>query len=129
MRIFLYVLGTLWLLPITVVVWLGYVLPALALGWLRVKGPCHPLVLHLYLVRRKNWHWRRWSRWGGLALPHCVITHDLYTEQLLKEELLHHRQWLILGPLFPVVYGLFAIFGYKTNDLERSAHCKEDTRG
>lgn len=114
-------LGLLWVLPVAVLIWLGYIGPALALGWLRWDGWARFGVARFRVVAGDNWHTRRWTGWAGLALPGAAI---MNSARLLDElhELRHTDQWLVLGPLFPVVYGaIWLVTGYQAHPLEADA--------
>lgn len=117
------ILGMLWCLPVGLLCWVFYILPAWALGWLRFAGLAEFGVARFYVTDRGDWHRRRWAPWGGLALPYAIMLNTMLFEVELHE-LRHTKQWLLLGPLFPFVYlgGLIAAGGYAGNFLETDAN-------
>lgn len=60
--------------------------------------------------RSPRWLLNAWSHWGGHTVGQTVIVkNDVDTERgqmVLKHELEHVRQTFILGPFYPIVYGL-----------------------
>lgn len=127
------ILGTLWLLPVTILVWLFYILPLLVLDQIQLVGGYGFLVLRFDIVRRnpnrRSWWEKRWidGGWEGLALPHAIIIFPPAGPGDLSHENRHIDQWFLLGPLFPMVYGiLHLIYKYKDNPLEDDAEEHED---
>ena len=113
--------GALWVLPVAVPIWLLYVLPCWALGW------------HVFRVRRgwvvefhvtslaPDWYLRLWRRWYGLALPFCIILHQVPQLELVrvrKHETRHTDQWLLL-------VSLLMVLGYRDHPLEKDARDAE----
>lgn len=112
---------SLWLLPITIPVWLLYILPLWALGWIEYTGSPGFLVARFYTVDSGNWYSKLWRSWGGQALPHAMVLRvpSVTTE---AHELRHTDQWLVFGPLFPIVYvAILLVTGYVNHPFEKDA--------
>ena len=120
-------LGRLWALPVAVPVWLLYLLPAWALGLLRPMRT-HPGVVEWWAIPRWEWWRRLWSGWSGHALPYAIVlTWEPLPPGVVRHELRHTDQWLVLGPLFPIVYlVLLLACGYHHHPLEQDARARED---
>lgn len=138
MRFVKEVLINLWLLPIALPVWVLYLWPMHAFGFLyRAPRPDDQKWWSRFptefYVRVPSWPprpirqmWMRlWYRWAGHALPGACVFYGpatLHTLHTLEHEHRHVRQWRALGPLFPLVYLLFLwTFGYEDNPLEVDA--------
>ncbi len=86
----------------------------------------------LRVVQRPSWWARLWHGWGGLSWPFVVLTvRDDQT--IIRHELRHQFQWMLLGPLFPVVYLLCGLWArlrgksfYRDNLLEVDARKHQD---
>lgn len=126
------IIGTIWGLPITILLWLFYLLPIWTLGWVKYDGMADFGILRFIVNPDKyNWYTRLWSKWGGCALGNFMILNFNAGISVEWHELRHNYQWLILGPLFPVVYGLFYLYelvkwrsfytAYVKNILEKDA--------
>ena len=127
-----------WGLILGIPVWVLFLLPAQAIGLIEQTAHGFPLCA-VFRVRFPDTKigrlWKRlWVGWSGLSLPFAflvVVPKDLrLLPALMRHEHRHvDAQWLILGPLFPVVYGLFAlIFGHKRNPLEVDARKHESPK-
>ncbi len=115
-----------WVLPIAVLMWLFYLLPLWALGRVVKCGYVSPMVIRFVVVMDGGWYSRRWQGWAGFALPFAIIVKPNPTPKTERHELRHTDQWLVLGPLYPVVYGLLLLFtGYRANPFEQDARSKE----
>jgi hypothetical protein len=118
------ILGTVWLAPIALPIWLLYLLPFWALGWHAFVGWDSPMVARFAVsVRAPRWLQLRWDRWAGHAMPFAVVfARFAVPDRVLAHELRHTDQWLVLGPLFPLVYGVLLLtHGYANHPLERDA--------
>jgi hypothetical protein len=114
-------LGVLWVLPVALPIWLVYLLPCWALGWLRFDGWARRGVVRFRVVAARGWYARLWRSWAGFAAPYAILlrTTDPETE---RHELRHTDQWLLFGPLFPLAYlGALAAVGYHANPFEADA--------
>jgi hypothetical protein len=108
-------LGFIWALPATIPTWLFYILPAWALGWIRLDGSADFLVAQFSVNDEtvKNWYTRFWKDWGGFGGPCVVILKDdpkdssRYARTLLHERR-HAFQILCLGIFQPVIYILIS---------------------
>jgi len=102
-------LGFVWLLPVTILFWLFYVLPL----WYRDFRFCGFVsfgVARFELVSNRSWYARLWRDWAGSAGPCCIMhrrgltAHDL--RFTLKHEHRHCMQQYCFGPLFYPLYVL-----------------------
>jgi len=120
-------IGCVWVSPAAVVVWLFYLLPFWALGYLRFVRRFQGEPVVLFEARfRDAWYSRFWNRlwegWGGHCVPLAVVSKHIDNDHHLAHELGHHRQHLALGPFFVVVYlVLLAFYGYGAHPLEIDA--------
>ncbi len=109
-----------WLLPIALPIWLFYILPFWAMGFyhlVRREG----LVVKFFVTRRGLRRLPAWVNWGGNAQPFAIFVRHAGA-RLGAHETRHTDQWLALGPLFPIVYGLHLFaFGYGNHPLENDA--------
>ena len=117
------ILGALWLLPVAMPIWLVYVLPLWALGWIAfVRVDPWRAVIWRVTWRGPSWWIEAWRGWAGHTVAYAVIVVPDVGEQTIRHELRHADQWAALGPLFPVAYPvLLAVYGYTANPLERDA--------
>lgn len=133
MKTFLYVLGFIWLLPMTILVWLFYVLPLLAFGNIKFAG-WHGPVAKFKVVEKTGWYYKKWQGWAGWSGP-CVyiykeLTKDHYprfSEALLNQlnnetathELRHCDQQFVFGvfhyPAYLLCFIALWIYGTITN--------------
>jgi len=120
-------LGSIWVSPITVVVWVFYILPFWALRFIQlgevIEG--EPIVLFEANFRdrwySRLWNWL-WRGWNGHCLPHAIVVRPEVRAQVIDHEVGHHPQWLSLGLLFPIVYFLMLVYyGYGDHPLELAA--------
>lgn len=112
--------AVIWMLPVMVPIWVLFIFPAWALGWIAFIA-VHPTAVEFMPLfhGRPSWWWSVWEGVGGLSLAGAVLVRDVRS---LNHELRHGLQWMVLGPLFPVVYlGLLLVFGYLPHPLERDA--------
>lgn len=114
-----------WCLPWAVLVWLLYLLPAWLMRW-HVCGRSPWVRLGaVYVVsdRAPGWYQRLWAEWAGQALPFAVVLNPERASRFtMAHEDRHLWQWLVLGVLFPVVYGvLLCVYGYQRHPLESDA--------
>lgn len=127
MKKLLLLLGFLWLLPATILVWLFYVLPVWALGYVQLVSWQFPIAKFRLSVR-DNWYARLWKKWWGWSGP-CVyvakdaeyIKQDLYPQRVKQDwlegavkrtelhEVRHCFQGLVFGPLHYPLYLLMSI--------------------
>jgi hypothetical protein len=119
---FLLALSVLWQLPAILVVWLFYILPFWALGYIAFRGSM-PLkstgakwTAWFEVVLGGSWYGSAWRSWWGWAGPLVVITApDLphpALQRTLKHEMRHVQQNMVCGTLFYPIYGLVALFIY-----------------
>jgi hypothetical protein len=115
--------GALWVAPVALVIWIFYVLPAWWLGWYTFDGWARPGVVRFRVTSPEgHWHTHAWAWANGLALPYAIFLNHHTTVVTELHELRHTDQWLLLGPLFPLVYGvLLAAEGYENHSLEEDA--------
>jgi hypothetical protein len=104
----------LWLLPMTILVWLIYVLPLLIAKQVRYQETFMGCVV-LRLNNEKNtWYTRLWFNWAGWSGP-CVLIYKHINERVdrntFHHEYRHCWQQLWFGPLHYPLYGLnFVVF-------------------
>jgi len=127
-------LGFVWTLPATIVVWLFYIIPFWAGGALRYDGSPSFLVARFVLTGQCGWYYRAWNDWTGWAGP-CVMilrTSRPYCDQLLSalsdsdpwlahrerwhrivdHELRHCAQQFLFGVFYYPVYVLLSMAIY-----------------
>lgn len=113
MTLILRALGHVWALPGT---FLGLLLGATTLK--------RPTVRRGILVFSGNGGFARLHRKMGFAaitLGHVVIVNRALDDRLLEHELVHVRQWEMLGPFMFVAYPIASIAGYRRNPFETAA--------
>jgi hypothetical protein len=131
------ILGFVWVLPATVLVWTFYILPAWGLGWLTYGGSPTFLVAMFVVAkqRRETWYTRAWRDWAGWSGP-CVVLlkedpalNDAY-RRTVAHELRHCAQQFALGLFFYPAYLFASLFvwlflpgshAYLDNPFERDA--------
>lgn len=120
------------LLPFFLVVFLFYALPAWIGGWMKLSPP--PLGtsslpwLWFQVQEGKGpaWWQKYWSRWGGWTGPGMVFVRT-WNEGTINHELRHVYQYILLGPLFLLAYGLiYLCTGYEDNVFEVDARAHAD---
>lgn len=139
MRKLVRILQFLWLLPVTIPVWLFYILP-LWLIWRDLKYTGSPdFLVAAFVLAKKDlepWHvklWRDWAGWGG---P-CVLILRVYEgatpaeiQRTTLHELKHVWQQFCLGIFFYPAYIVESIYiwlackqlhAYHDNWFEREA--------
>lgn len=109
---FLYILAFLWLLPITIPVWLFYILPLLRkdfkfMGWQDFMLP------KFKLISKYSKYAKSWKDWYGWSGPFVILYKDKpetadddWVKRTLVHEHRHFLQQLILGPFHYPLYGL-----------------------
>jgi len=113
------VLQFLGLLPGTLLVWLGYILPAWKLRWIRFDDRPAPFVWSFVLrSRAPDFYHRYWEDWMGWSGPCVIITKqdpsdsDRYA-RTLQHELEHCRQQFRFGivfyPLYALMFGIIYV--------------------
>lgn len=112
------ILGALWLLPVTVLVWGAYILPlwimgeVICEGWhsfLIVRFRLAPWMLSQEQGKGGTWYQRQWTNWSGSALPHAIIYKPWGRASknfIWVHEERHNDQQFLFGPLFYPLYGL-----------------------
>jgi len=138
MKTFLNLLGTIWVLPAAILVWVFYILP-LWLIWKDLKFiKWHEPFMARFQLANKDlepWHVRWWKDWYGVGLPCAYIHKDLetladdeYVAVVCVHEARHCKQWFVFGVLFYPVYllsslvqGLRGKHWYKDNHFEVDA--------
>lgn len=134
MRKLLHLLGFIWLLPATILVWLFYVLPL----WVSNNITYHGSVSGTFFIfkfrtskNKSNWYAKAWKDWAGWSGP-CVIIfrHDCYDDSTLLHELRHCKQQFVFGilhyPIYLLSSALIWLFisnrhAYLDNPFERDA--------
>lgn len=106
------VLGFVWLLPATLLVWLFYVIPLLLTKQIKYNAREDDFIWSFELVDRDSWYGKMWSKWAGWSGP-CVYIFKRYRsedypwldEKVLKEydektkihEVRHCKQQFLFG--------------------------------
>jgi hypothetical protein len=129
------ILKTLWMLPVSILVWLFYILPLWATSHIRYEKRLSPIVLLFRVNKEKTcWYARSWQKWWGCSLPHTLILHwdipDKYIDGVISHEFDHEHKWENWGIFFTPAYWGATIFiwlfqknkhAYLDNPFERSA--------
>jgi len=118
MSYFLRILGFIWLLPATILVWLFYISWGWGFGFIKWSGWHSFLIAEFLLVNKDSWYARLWRDWAGWSGPCVIIIKDLpggfddpWVERTRAHEGDGHGvQQFIFGPLFYPVYILVAVF-------------------
>jgi hypothetical protein len=61
---------------------------------------------------------------AAITLGHVVIANRPLDDGLWAHELVHVRQWQLLGPIMLLAYPLASIAGYRRNPFEAAARRK-----
>jgi len=119
-------LQCLWVLPVAIPIYVCYLWPFEALGWLRRIGYDRDLVTYsVELHRWPRWLRNLWLDWDGHALPGAIVVYGHWSD-VLRHEREHVEQWYRWGVLFPVVYGIYLLrYGYHDNPFEVEARKAE----
>lgn len=75
-------LGFIWLLPVTILVWLVYVLPLWAVGEIKYEGKAGTFIWIFENPISSSWYDKKWEKWAGWSGP-CVYIYKKYTEEML----------------------------------------------
>lgn len=121
-------LQIIWLLPMTVLVWVIYILP-LWLIWRDLKFVRWAKygVAEFILAERalEAWHARLWRDWAGWGGPCCFVwkgdPHAVMSRTRLHE-LEHCRQQFVWGPLFYPVYLLASVWIWLAGPADKNAY-------
>lgn len=112
------VLGIIWALPVTLALFLFYIIPMWVLGLYQYAGWDEMAwVWHFDLYRDASpirLKFRKlWAGWAGFGMGNIAVVKvsdaikgSRYLQMTLAHEKEHVRQSMRLGPLFPVIYGL-----------------------
>lgn len=111
-----FVLGFLWAVPVTLLAFLLYVFPFWCMGWY-VFARWHDLAWVWHLSpKAPQWLQVKWKHSAGQAVGNLVIMKSVpdssaYSQVILKHELTHVRQVMILGLFQPMIYALNYVAG------------------
>ena len=102
----------LWLLPITILVWLFYVLPLWAVGEIEYEGKADTFIwIFLNPIDPDSVYDKAWAKWAGQALPcayiyakHTTFNGPLYDQITKIHEVKHCKDQLLFGPFFYLGY-------------------------
>ncbi|MGH2795367.1 MAG: eCIS core domain-containing protein [Actinomycetota bacterium] len=61
---------------------------------------------------------------AAITFGHVVVANRALDERLWAHELVHVRQWELLGPVMLVAYPLASVAGYRRNPFEAAARRK-----
>ncbi len=109
-------LAYLWALPGTVV---GLIVGATTISAPRVRDG----VLAFESARGFGALHRRMG-FAAITFGHVVIANRPLDDRLWAHELVHVRQWQLLGPIMLLAYPLASIAGYRRNPFEAAARRK-----
>lgn len=73
-------LGFIWLLPATTLVWLLYILPFWATKQIKYNKRERDFVWSFEVIAEDNWYARAWNKWAGWAGP-CVYIFKKYRKE------------------------------------------------
>jgi hypothetical protein len=112
----------LWLLPMTILVWLVYVLPLWLMGQIRFDRIMDRSIVVFKLNEAKNsWYTKLWSGWAGWSGP-CAIVYRPYPKEveymILAHEYRHCWQQFWFGPLHYPLYGLIFVCYWAFTDKD-----------
>lgn len=104
-----FVMGFLWAAPVTLLSFLFYVMPFWCMGWYMFAG-WRELAWCWYLnPKAPSWIQKKWKHWAGQTVGSLIIMKQFpdnsqYMNVILKHELTHVRQLMILGVFQPLLY-------------------------
>jgi hypothetical protein len=145
MKLPLYILAFIWLLPATIITWLFYILPLLIFRSIKFCEWCSYIPVFT-LINDDSWYAKKWKDWYGWSGPWVIILKDLplpgseddsWVDKTLTHEFRHCMQQMILGLFFYPVYILNSIFiwffikskhAYLDNFFERDARTAANQR-
>jgi hypothetical protein len=122
-----------WLLPMTILVWAGYVLPLWVTGQVKYDGTFNGCIRFRLNDSLNTWYTRLWSAWAGWSGP-CVMVYKSINERVdrntFHHEYRHCWQQFWFGPLHYPLYGInFIAFKLFTNkDPYTDNYFEEDAR-
>lgn len=104
-----FILQIIFLFPITLI-GLCYVGLFTLLKWYSYKGKFGPSLVWVVNDNIPKWLYNIWIPWGGHTIGNIIILKQKNINlTILKHELEHVRQQMILGFLFPFVYAFISI--------------------
>lgn len=100
-------------MPMTLVIWLFYVLPLWMLEQIKYEGALDFLIVKFVLVEHNNWYTRAWSKWAGWSGP-CIVVYANHkgvdVARILKHEYRHCQQQFVFGWTHYILYALVFVF-------------------
>jgi len=111
MKKLLEILGFIWLLPFTLLMWLLYILPLILFKEVKYVRKASTFVWEFSNpIDPTSWYDKLWARWGGWSGPCVIILHeDMYKsafrlEMVRKHELRHCKDQFKWGVFFYPAY-------------------------
>jgi hypothetical protein len=108
--------GFVWALPGTIV--------GLALGATTLSGPAAKDGVLAFTSARGFGALHRRMGFQAITFGHVVVANRPLDEAVWAHELVHVRQWEILGPFMFLAYPLASVAGYRRNPFEAAARRK-----
>jgi hypothetical protein len=108
--------GFLWALPGTII--------GLVLGATTLSRPTSRDGVLAFTSARGFGALHRRMGFSAIAFGHVVVANHALTDAQWAHELVHVRQWEILGPFMVLAYPLASVAGYRRNPVEAAARRK-----
>lgn len=134
MIIFKLMLGILWASPVTIVNFTLHVLPCWLIGGYEFVGRKEYVLMWALKPTAPGFLKKLWKGWAGNSAGNIIVLREhpskWASNKVIKHELIHTQQTMILGIFQPIIYILsfLAIYfscpdlhPYKDNPFERSA--------
>lgn len=107
--------GFIWLLPMTILVWILYIFPLLFLKQIKFDKRIGFIMVFILNEEKNNWYSKQWEMWAGWSGPNVIIYKKFNKEivnNILNHEYRHCMQQLVFGPLHYPLYVFMMIFIY-----------------
>lgn len=102
-----------WLLPVTLPLWLCYIIPLCLTRKIRLVTWERRGVARFDLLVKSGWYADIWRDWAGCALPYAIIVRTdierLQRIRTIAHELRHVDQLFAFGPFFYPLYFLCSL--------------------
>lgn len=104
------ILGSLWLLPVTLLVWVFYILPGWFFGAIAWRGWYSFLIARFVLVEHDSPYAKLWRDWSGWSGPNVMVVRSSASNRTEMHEENHCIWQMILGPFFYPAYGFHSLW-------------------